>query len=60
MRQVAGLASATAMAATLLTHATVAGQAPGAGSSFIAFRVDGDRVVATIKVTDSTEFSYGC
>jgi hypothetical protein len=55
MRQVAGLASATAMAATLLTHATVAGQAPGAGSSFIAFRVDGDRVVATIKVTDRSE-----
>ena len=30
----------------------VNGVVPGSGSSFIAFRVDRDRVVATIKVTD--------
>jgi hypothetical protein len=50
MRQAAGLTSAAAMAAVLLTHATVAGQAEGPGSSFVAFRVDGNRVVATIKM----------
>src|ERR1700730_9372969 len=54
MRHAAGLASAAAMAAALLTHATVAGQAEGPESSFVAFRVDGSRVVATIKVMDSS------
>jgi hypothetical protein len=52
MRQAIGLACAAAMAAALLTHATVAGQTPEFGSSFVAFRVDGTRVVATIKVMD--------
>jgi hypothetical protein len=52
MRQAAGLASAAAMGAALLTHSTVTGQVPGPESSFVAFRVDGDRVVATIRVMD--------
>jgi hypothetical protein len=54
MRQAAGLASAAVMAAALFTHSTVTGQAPGPESSFVAFRVDGSRVVATIKVMEPT------
>ena len=54
MRQAIGLASAAAIAAALLTHAPVAGQTPAPEASFIAFRVDNSRVVATIKVTDTS------
>ena len=50
----AGRLGAAAMAAALLTHATVAGQPPAPEPSFVAFRVDGSRVVATIKVTDTS------
>src|SRR6266480_148714 len=52
MRQAALLASVAAMTAALLTDATVAGQEPGPGSGFVAFRVDGSHVVATLKVLD--------
>ena len=54
MGLVAGLGSAAALAAALLTHSTVAGQATTPGSSFVAFRADGNRVVATIKVTEAS------
>ena len=50
MHQAARLAGAAAMAAALLTDATVAGQEPAPGSAFVAFRVDGTHVVATLKV----------
>jgi hypothetical protein len=53
MGQAAALASAAAIAAALVTHAPVAGQAPQSDLSFIAFRVDGTRVIATISVTDN-------
>jgi hypothetical protein len=54
MHQAALLASVAAMAAALLTDATVAGQepVPVPGSAFVAFRVDGNHVVATLKVFD--------
>jgi hypothetical protein len=38
------------MAAALLTGATAAGQQPGPASGFVAFRVDGNHVIATLKV----------
>jgi hypothetical protein len=54
MRQAALLASVAAMAAALLTHTIVAGQTPGPGSALVAFRVDGNRVIATLKVMAAT------
>ena len=50
MRQAALLAIVAAMAAALLTGATAAGQQPGPASGFVAFRVDGNHVIATLKV----------
>jgi hypothetical protein len=50
MRQTALLAIVAAMAGALLTGATAAGQQPGPASGFVAFRVDGNHVVATLKV----------
>jgi len=54
MRQAALLASVAAIAAALLTDVTVAGQEPGAGSAFVAFRVDFNHVIATFKVMDTS------
>ena len=50
MRQAALLAIAAAMTAALLTGVTAAGQQRGPASGFVAFRVDGNHVVATLKV----------
>ena len=52
MRHAALLASVAAIAAALLTGATAAGQQRGPASGFVAFRVDGNHVVATLKVFD--------
>ena len=51
MRQAALLAVA-AVAAAMLTEVTDAGQEPPAQSAFVAFRVDAQHVIATIKVTE--------
>jgi hypothetical protein len=53
MRQAALLASVAAVAAALLIDAAVAGQEPGPGSALVAFRVDSNRVMATLKVMDT-------
>src|SRR5712675_312131 len=50
MRQAVLLAIVGAMTAALLTRATAAGQQPEPASGFVAFRVDGNHVVATLKV----------
>ncbi len=52
MRPAALIAGVAAIAAALLTDATVAGQEAGPASAFVAFRLDADRVVATLRVTD--------
>ena len=46
------LAGAAAMAAAVLIDAPVSGQGPEPGSAFVAFRVDSDRVIATLKVME--------
>mgnify|MGYP001220295698 CR=1 FL=1 len=53
-RRAALLATLVAMAATLLTHAPVAGQEAGAGSAFVAFRFDSNHVIATLRVFDTS------
>jgi len=50
MRQAALLAIVAAMPSALLIGATTAGQQPGPASGFVAFRVDGNHVIATLKV----------
>jgi hypothetical protein len=50
MRETVLCAIVAAIAAALLTGATAAGQQPGPASGFVAFRVDGNHVIATLKV----------
>jgi len=52
MRQAVLLASVAAMAAAMLTDAAAVGQEPALGSAFVAFRVDGNRAIATLRVVD--------
>jgi len=52
MRQALQFASVAAALTALLTGPAAIAQAPSAGSAFVAFRVDGSHVIATLKVIE--------
>src|SRR5436190_488110 len=54
MRRNALFATAATLGAFLLTYTTPAGQDLGRGSTFVAFRVDGTHVIATLKVIETS------